>query len=89
MTAFIWRISLLVLAIVFICVGLIILPLPIPFGALIMLVIGITLLIASNDTAAGWIRAWRVRNPRLNSRILSLETRLPGWISKILRRTTP
>jgi uncharacterized membrane protein HdeD (DUF308 family) len=89
MTAFLWRISLLILAIVLIVAGLIVLPLPIPFGALILLVLGVSLLIASNDTAAGWIRAWRVRNPRLNSRMLSLEARLPVWISKILRRTTP
>jgi hypothetical protein len=88
MTAFLWRISLLILAIVLIGAGLIVLPLPIPFGAL-MLVLGISLLIASNDTAAGWSRRWRVRNPRLNSRMLSLEARLPAWISKILRRTTP
>jgi hypothetical protein len=88
MTAFLWRISLLILAIVLIGAGLIVLPLPIPFGAL-MLVLGISLLIASNDTAAGWIRTWRVRNPRLNSRMLSLEARLPDWISRILRRTAP
>jgi hypothetical protein len=88
MTAFLWRISLLILAIVLIGAGLIVLPLPIPFGAL-MLLLGISLLIASNDTAAGWIRTWRVRNPRLNSRMLSLEARLPDWISRVLRRTAP
>ena len=88
MSAFIWRISLFILATVLIIAGVIVLPLPLPFG-LLMLILGITILISSNDTAAGWIRTWRERNPRLNNRVLLLEGRLPDRISNILRRTAP
>lgn len=88
MQAFLSRIVLLILAVVLIFVGLVVLPLPIPFGAA-MILTGLTILIASNDTAAGWIRKWREQNPRMNQRILALESRLPDKLGKILRRTTP
>ena len=52
MLAFFSRIFLLVLAIILIVVGLILLPLPIPFG-LITIILGVSILISSNDTAAG------------------------------------
>ncbi len=88
MPAFLSRIALLILAIALIITGLIVLPLPIPFGAL-MIMVGMTILISSNDTAAGWIRKWREQNPRLNNRISVLENRLPDKLGQILRRTTP
>lgn len=88
MPAFLSRIALLILAVALIFTGLIVLPLPIPFGAA-MIIIGMTILIASNDTAAGWIRKWREQNPRINQRILALEGRLPNRLRKILSRTTP
>ncbi|MBX2806103.1 MAG: hypothetical protein KTR19_09035 [Hyphomicrobiales bacterium] len=88
MSTIIMRIALFILSIVLIIGGLIILPLPIPFGA-IMIIIGVSILISSNDTAAGWIRQRRINNPGLNQRLLAIEKRLPSRLSAIIRRTTP
>lgn len=88
MSAFVIRIALFILAFLLIIVGLIVLPLPLPFGAL-MIIVGVTILISSNETAAGWVRNRRSQNPKLNGRLLVLEARLPGILGRILRRTTP
>ena len=88
MLAFFSRIFLLVLAIILIVVGLILLPLPIPFG-LITIILGVSILISSNDTAAEWVRNLRRRNPRLNGRLNALGRRLPARLSRIIHRTTP
>lgn len=82
------RTFLLILAIFLILTGLIVLPLPIPFGAL-MIVMGVSILISTNDKAADWIRRYRVRHPKLNERLLGLERRLPERLARIVRRTSP
>ncbi len=88
MTAAVTRFALLILAIVLIVVGLIVLPLPIPFGA-IMIVTGLGILIATNKWAAEWVRQRRMKSPRLDSWLAAAESRLPGKLSEILRRTAP
>ena len=88
MSAAVTRFALLVLAIALIAVGLVVLPLPIPFGA-IMIVTGLGILISSNEGAARWLHNRRVRNPGMNSWLAAAENRLPGKLGDILRRTAP
>jgi Kef-type K+ transport system membrane component KefB len=82
------RLVLAVLAVALIFAGLIILPLPIPFGA-ILIFIGLTILISSNTLAARWLKNRRIRNARLNNIVCTIETRLPGRLADIIRRTAP
>jgi len=76
------------LAIVLILFGLIILPLPIPFGAL-MLITGLAILIAHSVRAAEFVRRQRIQCPKLNDFIVSGFRVLPAWITHRLRRTDP
>jgi hypothetical protein len=71
-----------------ILLGLIILPLPIPLGAL-LIVIGATILIGSSETATEWVKTRRARNPRLHNLPSSAEKCLPGKLGDVLRRTSP
>jgi hypothetical protein len=88
MSAAVTRFALLILAIVLIVVGLIVLPLPIPFGA-IMIVTGLGILISTSETAADWVRRRRMKSPRVDGWLASAERRLPGKLGEILRRTAP
>lgn len=88
MSALLLRFALSVFAVFLIIAGLIVLPLPIPFGA-IMILIGVTLLVSSSETAASWVRNYRVKNPKINERLVGLEQRLPHRLGAVLRRTMP
>jgi hypothetical protein len=88
MSAVLMRFALLIIAIVLIVVGLIVLPLPIPFGA-IMIVTGLGILIATNQSVAEWVRRRRMKSPRIDGWLASAEMRLPGKLGQILRRTAP
>lgn len=69
-----------------ILLGIIILPLPIPLGAL-LIVIGATILIGSSETVTEWVKTRRARNPRLHNLLSSAEKRLPGKLGDVIRRT--
>jgi len=88
MSDFVFRFTLLIFAIALILAGLIILPLPIPFGA-IMIVAGVAILISVNETAANWFRRRRLNNPRFNQWISDVEPRIPGMLGRAIRRTSP
>ncbi|MGF1622331.1 MAG: PGPGW domain-containing protein [Rhodomicrobiaceae bacterium] len=88
MSAAVTRFALLILAIVLIVAGLIVLPLPIPFGA-IMIVTGLGILISTSESAAEWVRRRRMKSARLDSWLAAAEMRLPGKLGEILRRTAP
>lgn len=88
MSAVVTRFALLILAIALIVVGLIVLPLPIPFGA-IMIVTGLGILVSSNEGAAEWVRRRRMKHPGMNRWLSVAEKRLPGKLAEVLRRTAP
>jgi hypothetical protein len=88
MAALVTRAMLAVIAIALILVGLVVLPLPIPFGAL-MILAGVAILVSINAAAAEWVKGRRIRNPRLHRWLDAIETRLPGRLGDIVRRTAP
>jgi hypothetical protein len=62
--------------------------LPIPTG-LILMVIGLTLLIASSPTIAAWARLIRRRNEGLDEKLKRAEPYLPMQMQRVLARTKP
>ena len=75
-------------AIVIILAGLVILPMPIPFGA-IMIVSGLILLISASDTVALYIQSYRRHHPKCDKVVRAVENRLPMSWQIILKRTDP
>ncbi len=68
--------------------GLIVLPLPIPFG-LIMMVIGFSLLAPYIPVIQRLIRKMRSRWPNLNMQLLRHHHRFPPIIKKTIDKTHP
>lgn len=68
--------------------GLIVLPMPIPTGA-IMIVAGLVLLLSVSATAIRMVRAFRRRHPNANTFVRKVEDRLPAAWRRILRRSDP
>ena len=68
--------------------GLITVWLPIPTG-LILMVIGLTLLIASSPTIAAWARLVRRRYPGLDEKLNRAEPYLPKQMQRVLAKTKP
>lgn len=62
--------------------------LPIPTG-LILMVIGLTLLIASSPTIAAWARLLRRRNAGLDDKLNRAELYLPMQMQRVLAKTKP
>ena len=60
--------------------------LPIPTG-LVLMVIGLTLLIASSPTIAAWARLLRRRNDGLDARLNRAEPYLPEQMQRVLAKT--
>lgn len=60
--------------------------LPIPTG-LILMVIGLTLLIASSPTIAAWARLLRRRNEGLDEKLKRAEPYLPMQMQRVLAKT--
>ncbi|MBU2532166.1 MAG: hypothetical protein KKB37_05470 [Alphaproteobacteria bacterium] len=75
-------------SLVLILTGLVVLPLPIPFGA-IMIASGVVLLISASATAALWFKLLRSRSRRFNAFIQKAQIVLPRSLRDILRRTDP
>ena len=82
------RLILVMVALVLIVVGLIVLPMPIPFGA-IMILTGLTVLIAQSPFVARQVQAFRRQNLSIDQVIRRIEVHLPEKIRDILRRTEP
>lgn len=78
----------IVVAIVLIIAGLIVLPMPIPFGA-IMIVFGLVLLLSVSVTAVQVVRSFRQKHPDADGVIRGVENRLPTAWRRILRRSDP
>ncbi|ODR95163.1 hypothetical protein AUC70_05450 [Methyloceanibacter stevinii] len=62
--------------------------LPIPTGVILM-VIGLTLLIASSPTIAAWARLLRQRNKGLDDKLNTAEPYLPKQMQRVLAKTRP
>lgn len=62
--------------------------LPIPTG-LILMVLGLTLLIASSPTIAAWARLLRRRNAGLDDKLNRAEPYLPMQMQRVLAKTKP
>ena len=68
--------------------GVVTLPTPVPFGA-VLLSLGATLILANSRRAARLLRAARLRYPRLDARLIDLSARLPRRFSAALNRSDP
>lgn len=79
---------LLVLGYTLTVLGLILFVSPIPFGALV-LVAGISILVAQSKTTRRYIRYLRGRNAWLNSSISNSEAWLPHSFRRSIRKTAP
>ena len=77
-----------VAATVLIAVGLVVLPLPIPLGA-IMIIIGVGLLVTVNPYARRAITRFRGRNPKVEAVIKRVEHFLPEIFRRPLHETDP
>ncbi len=76
------------LAILLILVGLVVLPMPIPLGA-IMIACGLILLISVSATAVWYVRKYRQHHPKADRLVRAAEERLPETWKKILKKTDP
>lgn len=81
-----------VLAVPMLIVGLITLPMPIPTGA-VLIVVSVGMLVWGSDRVAGWMRILRQRKPGVDSAIRAVLLRLPhklrSPVEKALRRSDP
>lgn len=75
-------------AIILILTGFAIVPLPIPFGAL-MIAVGLTILIGSSRPFAAFVKARRSRSPRIHRLLGFLENRSPARLRDVLKRSDP
>ena len=60
--------------------------LPIPLGA-VMILLGLALLIANSPTLRDALRRWRSRHPRADDWLRKAERRTPGPFRRILQST--
>lgn len=82
------RIAIFAFAIVILILGAILLPLPIPLGAP-LLVIGATMLITVSPAFARLVSSGRARWTRLDYAMSWLEAKAPANLADILRKTRP
>ena len=75
-------------AIALILVGIVVTPLPIPFGILLIL-LGIALLITTNTAFALWLRNFRRRHPDMDEKLRKAQKWLPGFLRIPLDKTDP
>lgn len=82
------RFVLRIVGFVLIGAGLVVFPLPIPFG-LAMIAIGLVLVIANSIWAAGVVRKARIRWPRFDQSLRQAGSKLPRRLHRILAATDP
>ncbi len=68
---------------VLVLLGLVVLPLPIPFGA-VMIVGGLALMVWANPWIARRIRRWRRNSTRFDAAIGKVARFLPKWLQRRL-----
>jgi hypothetical protein len=82
------RFVLRIIGFVFLGAGLIVFPLPLPFG-LLMICIGLVLLIANSEWVAELVRKARTRWPRFHRWLRRAGGKLPRRLHRILAATDP
>lgn len=82
------RFVLRIVGFVFLAAGVIVFPLPIPFG-LLMICIGLVLLIANSEWVAEVVRRSRARWPRFNNWLRRAAGKLPRRLHRIIAATDP
>lgn len=85
-TAKIWILR--ILALVFLISGIILFPLPIPFG-LIFILIGLMLLVSSNQQVANYFKKYRKSHPDIDEGIRHFKEKTPPIIRKPIEMTDP
>lgn len=75
-------------AVVLLIAGVVVTPLPIPFGVP-MILAALTILIARSDRVARWFSRLRARYGRLNRWVSFMEAQAPEAMAATLRRTRP
>ncbi len=85
-TAKIWILR--ILSLIFIISGIILFPLPIPFG-LIFIITGLLLLVSSNRHVANYFKNYRKKHPKFDEKIRNIQIKTPSVIRKILEMTEP
>lgn len=73
---------------ILVIVGLVTLPLPIPIGAL-FLIVGLLILLSSSYTAVLLLRRIREDYPKLDKWLEHIEEKSPDFVQKVLRRSDP
>ncbi len=82
------RVLFVAVAIVIIVVGAVVLPMPIPLGAIMMLT-GLTILISQSPFVARQVRTFRQRNSSIDQVVRRAALHLPAKVRDILRQTDP
>lgn len=83
-----WNSVVVFFASVLTLVGLVLIPLPIPLGALFFAT-GLTLLVSRSNRAAVAVKHVRIRSRWLDQGLRLVENRSPHWIANVLSRTRP
>ncbi|MDO6682969.1 MULTISPECIES: PGPGW domain-containing protein [unclassified Oceanobacter] len=78
----------ILLGIFFIIAGIIVTPLPLPFG-LVMIVIGLSLLVSTVPRVREWLRQQRHRYREFSGRLNAIKSKLPGFARKLIEDTDP
>lgn len=82
------RLVLRIIGFVLFGAGLVVFALPLPFGFL-MIAIGLVLVVANSDWAAGQVRRARIRSPRVHRSLRQAGRRMPRRFYRILAATDP
>lgn len=77
-----------IVAIALILVGIVTFPMPIPLGAVFIL-LGLGLLVTTNAAFALWLRNFRERHPDMEDKIRKAERWLPGPLRLPIDKTRP
>lgn len=85
-TAKIWILR--IFSLFFLVAGAILFPLPIPFG-LIFILIGLMLLVSSNQHVANYFKKYRKSHPDIDEEIRNIKEKSPPIIRKPLEMTDP
>ena len=76
------------IAVVMIITGIILTPMPIPFGIL-MIILGVALLATVSERVRKWITDLRTQFPAFSTALNNAKTRFPAGIQRLIEQTEP
>ena len=76
------------LALLLIIVGIILTPMPVPFG-IIMIILGLAILASVNHRVRGWITDIRRRFPGFSNALHNVKHKLPSMMRQLIDDTEP